>query len=95
MRLSRDNVASNAAAIADYLGLTTWARQALPDGANVCAPGRAIWQVGSRINLVEHIRTATEIRLTDTNRRMSETSSAAADDTALAAAPLIRLRAAP
>ncbi|MGW7295381.1 ATP/GTP-binding protein [Streptomyces xiamenensis] len=57
---------------ADYLGLTAWARKALPDGANICAPGRAIWQVGSRINLVEHIRTATEIRLTDTNRRMTE-----------------------
>jgi type IV secretory pathway VirB4 component len=57
---------------ADYLGLTDWARRALPDGANICAPGRAVWQVGSRINLVEHIRTPTEIRLTDTNRRMTE-----------------------
>ncbi|MEO3753586.1 ATP/GTP-binding protein [Streptomyces sp. B6B3] len=75
---------------ADYLGLTTWARRALPDGANVCAPGRAIWQVGSRINLVEHIRTATEIRLTDTNRRMSERANTgpASEPTA----PLLRLR---
>ncbi len=74
---------------ADYLGLTTWARRALPDGANVCAPGRAIWQVGSRINLVEHIRTATEIRLTNTNRRMSERAGA---DPRQPVAPMIRLR---
>ncbi|MGW6454748.1 ATP/GTP-binding protein [Streptomyces sp. NPDC055078] len=60
---------------ANYLGLTVWAMRALADGANVCAPGRAVWQVGSRINLVEHIRTATEIRLTDTNRRMSQKSA--------------------
>lgn len=73
---------------ADYLGLTAWARKALPDGANVCAPGRAIWQVGARINLVEHIRTAAEIRLTDTNRRMTEKGGAARDRSA---APMIRL----
>ncbi|WP_240796640.1 ATP/GTP-binding protein [Streptomyces sp. RFCAC02] len=76
---------------ASYLGLTDWAREALPDGANICAPGRAIWQVGSRINLVEHIRTAAEIRLTDTNRRMTETSTPSPDDEAVAA-PVIRLR---
>lgn len=74
---------------ADYLGLTSWARKALPDGANICAPGRAIWQVGSRINLVEHIRTATEIRLTDTNRRMTENAREPAH---AASAPMIRLR---
>jgi type IV secretory pathway VirB4 component len=73
---------------ADYLGLTTWARKALPDGANVCSPGRAIWQVGSRINLVEHIRTAIEIRLTDTNRRMTEKRGAG---TGSSTAPMIRL----
>ncbi|MEV5434448.1 ATP/GTP-binding protein [Streptomyces sp. NPDC052682] len=74
---------------ADYLGLTSWARRCLPDGANICAPGRAIWQVGSRINLVEHIRTATEIRLTDTNRRMTERPSTEA---VAITAPVIRLR---
>ena len=74
---------------ADYLGLTSWARKSLPDGANICAPGRAIWQVGSRINLVEHIRTATEIRLTDTNRRMTENASSEA---APPSAPMVRLR---
>ncbi|MFI5682336.1 ATP/GTP-binding protein [Streptomyces sp. NPDC051636] len=73
----------------DYLGLTSWARKSLPDGANICAPGRAIWQVGSRINLVEHIRTATEIRLTDTNRRMTEK---AGSEAAPPAAPMVRLR---
>ncbi|MEV5338353.1 ATP/GTP-binding protein [Streptomyces sp. NPDC052676] len=73
----------------DYLGLTSWARKSLPDGANICAPGRAIWQVGSRINLVEHIRTATEIRLTDTNRRMTES---AGSEAAPPAAPMVRLR---
>jgi hypothetical protein len=73
---------------ADYLGLTSWARKALPDGANVCSPGRAIWQVGSRINLVEHIRTATEIRLTDTNRRMTEKAKTGSHPSA---APMIRL----
>jgi hypothetical protein len=73
----------------DYLGLTSWARKSLPDGANICAPGRAIWQVGSRINLVEHIRTATEIRLTDTNRRMTETADSEATPPA---APMLRLR---
>jgi type IV secretory pathway VirB4 component len=56
----------------DYLGLPGWCRNALPDGANVLAPGNAIWQVGSRVNLVQHIRTKVEIRLTDTNRRMTE-----------------------
>ncbi|MBY8887260.1 ATP/GTP-binding protein [Streptomyces sp. PTM05] len=74
---------------ADYLGLTSWARKSLPDGANICAPGRAIWQVGSRINLVEHIRTATEIRLTDTNRRMTES---AGSEAAPPSAPMVRLR---
>ncbi|MEV1008368.1 ATP/GTP-binding protein [Streptomyces sp. NPDC049881] len=74
---------------ADYLGLTAWARKALPDGANICAPGRAIWQVGSRINLVEHIRTATEIRLTDTNRRMTERTGG---DVGHPAVPMIPLR---
>jgi hypothetical protein len=72
---------------AKYLGLTAWARKALSDGANVCAPGRAIWQVGNRINLVEHIRTSREIGLTDTNRRMTERQ---AKDVS-AASPLIRL----
>ncbi|SFF74877.1 hypothetical protein SAMN05216251_12733 [Actinacidiphila alni] len=72
---------------ANYLGLTAWARKAIADGANVCAPGRAIWQVGSRINLVEHLRTATEIRLTDTNRAMAERRSRTPGD----AAPLFRL----
>ncbi|MEZ0070067.1 type IV secretory pathway VirB4 component [Streptacidiphilus sp. MAP12-20] len=70
---------------ADYLGLPSWARDALADGANVCAPGRAIWQVGSRINLVEHIRTKAEIRLTDTNRRMTEKATAAAGQTPMVA----------
>ncbi|MEW2248589.1 ATP/GTP-binding protein [Streptomyces sp. NPDC006975] len=74
---------------ADYLGLTSWARKSLPDGANICAPGRAIWQVGSRINLVEHIRTATEVRLTDTNRRMTERSEI---EVTPPTAPMIRLR---
>ncbi|WP_416969395.1 ATP/GTP-binding protein [Streptomyces sp. 4F14] len=77
-----------AEATADYLGLTDWARKALADGSNVCAPGRAIWQVGSRINLVEHIRTPLEIRLTDTNLRMAEVSVGRRD---AAAAPMIRL----
>ncbi|BDH10472.1 ATP/GTP-binding protein [Streptomyces hygroscopicus] len=74
---------------ANYLGLPDWARYALVDGSNVCAPGRGIWQVGSRINLVEHIRTATEIRLTDTNRRMTE---GATDDSAMNSAPMMRLQ---
>ncbi|MET2714544.1 ATP/GTP-binding protein [Streptomyces harbinensis] len=74
---------------AEYLGLTAWARKALPDGANICAPGRAIWQVGARINLVEHIRTATEVRLTDTNRRMTERTGAEAGQVF---APMIPLR---
>ncbi|MEU6379574.1 ATP/GTP-binding protein [Streptomyces sp. NPDC046909] len=77
---------------ADYLGLPDWARKALADGSNVCAPGRAIWQVGSRINLVEHIRTKLEIRLTDTNRRMSERLPGSADRHGHASAPIIPLR---
>ncbi|MFC1435343.1 ATP/GTP-binding protein [Streptacidiphilus sp. N1-3] len=72
---------------ADYLGLTSWARDALADGANVCAPGRAIWQVGSRVNLVEHIRTKVEIRLTDTNRRMTEKEASTAGQT-----PMVPMR---
>lgn len=74
---------------ANYLGLPDWARHALVDGSNVCAPGRGIWQVGSRINLVEHIRTATEIKLTDTNRRMTE---GVGDESAMASAPMMRLQ---
>ncbi|MEU5633776.1 ATP/GTP-binding protein [Streptomyces rishiriensis] len=77
---------------ANYLGLPDWARKALADGSNVCAPGRAIWQVGSRINLVEHIRTPLEIRLTDTNRRMTERQREPGDrEGAQVSAPMIRL----
>ncbi|MFK4184349.1 ATP/GTP-binding protein [Streptomyces sparsogenes] len=74
---------------ADYLGLPNWARRALADGSNVCAPGRGIWQVGSRTNLVEHIRTRAEVRLTDTNRRMTETTTT---DSEMPPAPMIRLQ---
>ncbi|MFB8242346.1 ATP/GTP-binding protein [Kitasatospora purpeofusca] len=63
---------SDAQATADYLQLPDWAREAISDGANVCAPGRAVWQVGGRISLVQHIRSNTEVRLTNTNSRMSE-----------------------
>ena len=66
---------ADADAVADYLKLPGWARDALSDGANICRPGNAVWQVGSRVNLVQHIRSAVETRLTDTNRRM-ETKSA-------------------
>jgi hypothetical protein len=49
--------------------------------------------VGSRINLVEHIRTPLEIRLTDTNRRMTEHPGEPADRRgAQASAPMMRLR---
>ncbi|MFE7777686.1 ATP/GTP-binding protein [Streptomyces sp. NPDC057445] len=60
---------------ADYLQLPDWAREALADGASRCSPGRAVWQVGNRMHLVEHIRSAIEIELTNTNRRMTEKPS--------------------
>ncbi|MEU5476823.1 ATP/GTP-binding protein [Streptomyces mirabilis] len=61
-----------AQATADYLGLPRWALKAIVDGASVCSPGRAVWQVGGRVNLVEHIRSRTEAALTNTNRRMTD-----------------------
>lgn len=60
---------------ADYLQLPDWAREALVDGASRCSPGRAVWQVGNRMHLVEHIRSATESELTNTNRKMTEAGS--------------------
>lgn len=60
---------------AAWLQLPKWALDAITDGANICAPGRAVWQVGGRVNLVEHIRSRIEVGLTNTNRRMTETVS--------------------
>ncbi|MFE0063118.1 ATP/GTP-binding protein [Streptomyces sp. NPDC059003] len=57
---------------AAYLQLPSWARDAITDGASSCAPGRAVWQVGQRVQLVEHIRSRTEIPLTNTNAKMTE-----------------------
>ncbi|MFD0501477.1 ATP-binding protein [Streptomyces rhizosphaericus] len=57
---------------ADYLQLSDWARAAITDGASRCAPGNAVWQVGQRVQLVEHIRSGIEIRLTNTNSKMTE-----------------------
>ncbi|MFI6283014.1 ATP/GTP-binding protein [Streptomyces sp. NPDC050988] len=73
---------------ADYLQLPDWAREALVDGASRCSPGRAVWQVGNRMHLVEHIRSATESELTNTNRKMTEASSGSQAP----AAPLISMR---
>jgi hypothetical protein len=73
---------------ADYLQLPDWAREALVDGASRCSPGRAVWQVGNRMHLVEHIRSTTEAELTNTNRKMTEASSASQTP----AAPLISMR---
>lgn len=72
---------------ADYLQLPDWAREALVDGASRCSPGRAVWQVGNRIHLVEHIRSSTEARLTNTNRKMTEKANGTA-----AAAPVIAMQ---
>ncbi|MEU9127822.1 ATP/GTP-binding protein [Kitasatospora sp. NPDC048540] len=77
---------ADADATAEYLQLPAWAREAIADGANVCAPGRAVWQVGGRISLVQHIRSSAEIRLTNTNSRMSEKPREFAN-----AAPLIAM----
>ncbi|MET8676079.1 ATP/GTP-binding protein [Streptomyces sp. NPDC004647] len=73
---------------ADYLQLPDWAREALTDGASRCAPGRAVWQVGQRMHLVEHIRSATETGLTNTNRKMTEAPSSEEGP----AVPLITMR---
>ncbi|MER5890451.1 ATP/GTP-binding protein [Streptomyces sp. NPDC001941] len=73
---------------ADYLQLPDWAREALVDGASRCAPGRAVWQVGNRMHLVEHIRSAAESELTNTNRKMTE----AIAEGHPAAAPIISMR---
>jgi hypothetical protein len=73
---------------ADYLQLPDWAREALVDGASRCSPGRAVWQVGNRMHLVEHIRSATESELTNTNRKMAESASGSQAP----AAPLISMR---
>ncbi|WP_327411252.1 ATP/GTP-binding protein (plasmid) [Streptomyces sp. NBC_01281] len=73
---------------ADYLQLPDWAREALVDGASRCSPGRAVWQVGNRMHLVEHIRSATESELTNTNRAMAEASTGGQAP----AAPLISMR---
>ncbi|MFD5079644.1 ATP/GTP-binding protein [Streptomyces sp. NPDC058371] len=73
---------------ADYLQLADWAREALVDGASRCSPGRAVWQVGNRIHLVEHIRSAAESELTNTNLKMTEASSGGQSP----AAPLISMR---
>ena len=70
---------------AAYLGLPQWALAAIKDGANVCQPGRAVWQVGGRVNLVEHLRSRTEISLTNTNRKMTDTTDG---DRAVAAPPI-------
>ncbi|MFE0774145.1 ATP/GTP-binding protein [Streptomyces sp. NPDC058861] len=72
---------------ADYLQLPDWAREALIDGASRCSPGRAVWQVGNRLHLVEHIRSATEATLTNTNRKMTEATSSHAPE-----APLMTMR---
>ena len=72
---------------AEYLQLPLWARAAIADGARTCAPGNAVWQVGGRISLVQHIRSAVEIELTNTNRRMTEKS----DGPVAAPTPLIPL----
>jgi hypothetical protein len=73
---------------ADYLQLPDWAREALVDGASRCSPGRAVWQVGNRMHLVEHIRSATESDLTNTNRKMTEKSA----EFTKTEAPLLPLR---
>ncbi|MFF3957497.1 ATP/GTP-binding protein [Streptomyces sp. NPDC001890] len=73
---------------ADYLQLPDWAREALVDGASRCSPGRAVWQVGNKMHLVEHIRSATESELTNTNRKMTE----AGPGSQALAAPLISMR---
>ncbi|MFI1203472.1 ATP/GTP-binding protein [Streptomyces sp. NPDC020883] len=57
---------------ADYLQLPGWAREAITDGARKCAPGNAVWQVGQRVQLVEHIRSPIEVGLTNTNSKMTE-----------------------
>ncbi|MGW2106331.1 ATP/GTP-binding protein [Streptomyces sp. NPDC001948] len=57
---------------ADYLQLPGWARDAITDGASRCAPGNAVWQVGQRVQLVEHIRSRIEVSLTNTNSKMTE-----------------------
>ncbi|MFD9484159.1 VirB4 family type IV secretion system protein [Streptomyces sp. NPDC059991] len=55
-----------------YFQLPDGAREAIADGASRCAPGKAVWQVGQRVQLVEHIRSRTEIALTNTNAKMTE-----------------------
>ncbi|CAM5272070.1 ATP/GTP-binding protein OS=Kitasatospora aureofaciens OX=1894 GN=GCM10010502_37360 PE=4 SV=1 [Kitasatospora aureofaciens] len=82
---------ADADATADYLQLPQWAREAIADGTNVCAPGRAVWQVGGRISLVQHIRSAVEVRLTNTNSRMTESGSSGEARSAPSQAPLIAL----
>ncbi|MGW8989036.1 ATP/GTP-binding protein [Streptomyces zhihengii] len=73
---------------ADYLQLPDWAREALTDGASRCSPGRAVWQVGNRMHLVEHIRSHTENALTNTNRKMTEVAA----NTQTPDAPLMTMR---
>lgn len=58
--------------VADYLGLPAWAREAIKDASNLCAPGNAVWSLAGVNQLVEHIRTQAERRLTDTDTRMLE-----------------------
>lgn len=74
---------------ADYLQLPKWAVAAITDPANLCAPGRAVWQVGKRVLLVEHIRSQTEIQLTNTDSRMTEKRTAPSGGFA---APIVPLR---
>jgi type IV secretory pathway VirB4 component len=58
--------------VADYLGLPAWAREAIKDASNLCAPGNAVWSLAGVNQLVEHLRTAKERELTDTDTRMLE-----------------------
>lgn len=58
--------------VADYLELPRWARDAIKDAANLAAPGNGIWSFSGRTQLVQHLRTASEENLTNTNKRMTE-----------------------
>ncbi|HTJ68130.1 MAG TPA: ATP/GTP-binding protein [Actinospica sp.] len=70
----------DADATADYLALPRWARDAIKDSANLCAPGNAVWSFAGATMLVEHLRTAAERTLTDTDARMIDTAVAVDDE---------------
>ncbi|OLT34393.1 ATP/GTP-binding protein [Actinomadura sp. CNU-125] len=58
--------------VAEYLELPQWARQAIKDPANLCAPGNGVWSLAGITQLVQHLRTGVEEELTNTNKRMAE-----------------------